>query len=96
MGLKSRPLLKSTQLFRTLLVFEILSLFSLHFSLSTFPSLSYALDEGGAITSLEYRSVDRESPLSKSNQYEMNYHLDIWQNVPNGGKLSTMARLGKW
>jgi hypothetical protein len=87
MGLKSRPLLKSTQLFRTLLVFGILSLFSLHFSLSTFPSLSYALDEGGAITSLEYRSVDRESPLSKSNQYEMNYHLDAWQNMPNVGKL---------
>jgi hypothetical protein len=77
---KSKPSLKSSDLSKILLVFSI-------FSLSTFQSLCYALDEGGATTSLEYRSVDRKSPLSETNQYEMNYHLDAWQNLPNIGKL---------
>ncbi len=58
-----------------------------HFPFPTSPSLSYALDEGGATVGIEYRSLDRETFSDTINQYEMNYHLDAWQNVPNVGKL---------
>jgi len=36
---------------------------------------------------IEYRSVNRETSTDDTNQSEMNYHLDAWQNVPNVGKL---------
>jgi len=49
--------------------------------------LSYALDEGGARVGIEYRSVDRETSSDKTNEFEVNEHLDAWQNVPNVGKL---------
>lgn len=49
--------------------------------------MSYALDEGGTKVGIEYRSVDRETFSDKTNQFEVNYHLDAWQNVPNVGKL---------
>ena len=70
---------------------NILFLFIFFSTLNSQPfildSLCYALDEGGATTGIEYRSVNRETFTSDTNQFEMNYHLDIWQNVPNVGKL---------
>ncbi len=87
MGMKSKPSLKSPQLCKTLLVFSFLSVLSFHFSLSTFHSLCYALDEGGARMGIEYRSVGRETSTNDTNQFEMNYHLDVWQKVPNIGNL---------
>ncbi len=61
--------------------------FILKSSLFIFQSQSYALDEGGATTSIEYRSINREAPTTDTNESEINYHLDVWQNVPNTGKL---------
>jgi hypothetical protein len=51
--------------------------------------LSYALDEGGGTAGIEYRSVDRKtsSTTDDTKQFELNYHLDAWQNLPNAGKL---------
>lgn len=85
MELKSGRLLKSYKFFKLFLSIISFSVFT--FQLSTFPSLSYALDEGGATVGTEYRSVNRETFTDHTNQFEMNYHLDAWQNVPNVGKL---------
>lgn len=87
MEVKSKPSLKSSDLPKIFLVFSIFSLFTFHFSLSTFQSLCYALDEGGATAGMEYRSLNLESSTTKTNQFEAISHLDVWQNLPNAGKL---------
>lgn len=87
MELKSKPLLKSFQFFEIFVSLLIFSSFFFNFPLSIFHFLSYALDEGGATTSIEYRTINRETFTSETNQFEMNYHLDVWQNIPNTGKL---------
>ncbi len=85
MDLKSRLSLNPHKLFKFFL--SVLSFLTLYFPLSIFPSPCCALDEGGATAGIEGRSVRRETPISETGQYEMNYHLDAWQNVPNIGKL---------
>jgi len=85
--------LKSTRSLRSILIlknprFVLLFLFFiLNSSLFIFHPLSYALDEGGATTSIEYRSINREAPTTDTNESEINYHLDVWQNLPNAGRL---------
>jgi hypothetical protein len=85
--LKSKPLLKNFQFLKVFLSVCIFSSISFNFPLSTFHSPSYALDEGGATVGIESRSVNHETPTNDTDQFEMNYHLDVWQNVPNVGKL---------
>lgn len=36
---------------------------------------------------MEYRSLNLESSTTKTNQFEAISHLDVWQNLPNAGKL---------
>lgn len=60
---------------------------TLQLLLFTLPSLSHALDEGGAAAGIDYRSVDRETSSTKSRESEWSYHLDAWQNLPNAGRL---------
>ena len=48
----------------------------------------YALDEGGGTAGIEYRRIDQEASSFKNDEYEATYHLDLWQNLPNVGKLS--------
>ena len=83
--MKSSQLLKSPNFFKLLLFILVYSTF--YFPSPTFSSLSYALDEGSATVGIEYRSVDRETFYDKTTQFEVNYHLHAWQNVPNAGKL---------
>jgi len=87
MEYKSKSLQKNLRSLQVFLLVFISSTFSLLFPLSTFHSLTYALDEGGATTGIEYRSVNRETSTNDTNEFEINFHLDAWQNVPNIGKL---------
>jgi len=84
------PSLKSEQHPTSILIFRILLLLLilLHSLLFTFRSISYAVDEGGGTIGFEYRSTDQETFLSDQQQYEAISHLDLWQNVPNVGKLT--------
>ena len=59
----------------------------LHLLLFSLPSLSHALDEGGAAAGIDYRTVDRETSSTESRGYEWSYHVDAWQNLPNAGRL---------
>lgn len=60
-------------------------------SLHVFHSSGYALDEGGATAGFEYRSVNREAFIDTPSQHEINYHMDMWQNVPNVGRVELWA-----
>jgi hypothetical protein len=82
--LKSGQLLKSCKFSKLFLTITFLSIFTFPFSI--FPSLSYALDEGGATFSIEHRSDDRRAATEDIDEFETIYHLDAWQNVPNVGK----------
>jgi predicted porin len=86
--LKSKPLLKNFSFLKTFLLIFILSSTFFNLPLPPFHSLAYALDEGGATVGIEYRSVNRETSNNNTTQYEMDYHLDVWQKVPNIGNLS--------
>jgi hypothetical protein len=55
--------------------------------LFVFPLKSHALDEGGGTTGIDYRSIGRETSSSDLNEYDLNYHLDTWQTLPNTGRL---------
>jgi hypothetical protein len=57
------------------------------FFLFTSDSPLFALEEGGGKIETEYRSHSNETPINDTNQYEMNTHLDVWQNLPNAGTL---------
>ncbi len=83
--MKSKPLLKNLPCLKAFLLIFILSSIFLNTPLPTFHSLAYALDEGGATAGIEYRSVNRETSNNDTTQFEMNYHLDVWQKVPNVG-----------
>ena len=82
--MKPSRLLKSHKFFKLFLSIIFLSIFT--FPLSTFLSSSYALDEGGATTSIENRSINRKTATEDTDEFETNYHLDAWQNMPNVGK----------
>ena len=84
---KSKPLPKDSLLLKIFFPLFVFSSLSFNFPLSTFHSLIYALDEGGATAGIEYRSVDHETSTNDTSQFEMDYHLDVWQNLPNAGKL---------
>ena len=79
---------------RSILIFQnppflfILLFFILSASLLISHSLSYALEEGGAATSIEYRTVSRETSIEDKDEFETNYHLDAWQSIPNIGKFT--------
>jgi hypothetical protein len=83
--LKSEPLLKSLQFLKVFLPIFIFTSISFNDPFPAFHSLTYALDEGGVTTGIEYRSVNRETSGDDTTQFEMNYHLDVWQKVPNVG-----------
>jgi len=87
MGLKPKSLQRTFQLLRAVFLLIVISSLFLNVPFSNFRFLIYAFDEGGAHTSLEYRSVNRETSTNETNQHEMNYHLDFWQTIPNTGKL---------
>ncbi len=84
---KSKPSLRFPDLSNLLFLISVFSLFSFHFLPFTFRSLCYALDEGGATAGIEYRSLNLETSTAKTNQFEAISHLDVWQNLPNAGKL---------
>ena len=86
--MKSKPLLKNLRFFKAFPSILIFCSIAYNFPLSTFQSLSYALDEGGARTGIEYRLVGRETSTDNTKQFEVNTHLDVWQKVPNVGNLA--------
>ena len=80
--LKPERYLKSILIVRILLL--LLSFF--YYSLFTFDSVVYALDEGGGTAGISYRSTGQETYLTDTEQYEAVYHLDLWQSIPNIGR----------
>lgn len=80
-------MLKYLRRFKSFLLIVIFAAISFDFPFFAFNSPSYALDEGGATTGIEYRAVTRDTSTNNTDQYEMNYHLDVWQKVPNVGNI---------
>jgi len=83
--LKSKPLLKNLRFLKASLFIIALCSVAFNFPLSTFQPLADALDEGGARTGIEYRSVGRETSASDTNRFEIDTHVDVWQKAPNVG-----------
>jgi hypothetical protein len=81
-GVELRLLPISDQLIKIILI----NMFA-GFFLFTFDPPLFALEEGGGEIETEYRSHSNETPINDTNQYEMNTHLDVWQNLPNAGTL---------
>jgi hypothetical protein len=82
-ALKSDRLPKSNSTVKLFLA-SIVLLAALNFLHS--PS-SFALDEGGGTAGISYRSIGQETYLTDTKEYEAVYHLDLWQTVPNIGRL---------
>lgn len=82
-----RPLLILNQLIKISFSARIFSIILSSFLLLTFQYRAYALEEGGGRVETEYRSVNRENSTYEAKQYEMNTHLDAWQDLPNAGTL---------
>ena len=48
----------------------------------------HALDEGGGTVGFESRFDSLDTFLTDQNEYEVISHLDLWQNIPNVGRLA--------
>jgi hypothetical protein len=82
------PLKSNSSLLLKTILFLFILFSALHSKLFLINSSCYALEEGGAGTSIENRTIDRKTSVTNTYDSETIYHLDAWQNAANVGKFS--------